>query len=569
MISHNLIQGSDQWEALRAGFRTASEAPAVMAASSKIKRDELLSIKAGFSEREYSEWVQKNLFDKGHESEAMARPIAERIIGEDLYPVTGTNGEYLASFDGLTMLHDTGFEHKMWNEVLAEAVRNKDLPAEYYWQLEHQLLVCSDMEKVLFVVSDGTEDKFVSMEYYRVPGRAEQLVRGWDQFESDRKTFVPVVDPAKPEPDPIEAFPALSVVLAGEVKNSNLPAFKSKAMAFIDSINTDLQTDDDFANAENAVKFCEKAEKEIDLVKSQALGQTKTIDELFREMDHIKELLRQKRLMLDKLVKARKESLKNEIIAEARDLLMADMAKANDEFRPVVIQGIVADFAGAAKNKRTFSSLRSSVNDELSRVRIALSEKRDHVRAAIKIISDAGAEYRSLFNDIQQLVDRPLDYIAMVVDKRVADHKAAENARIEAEAQRRAAAILAEEKRKEEAEAKAKADAEAAAQKLAQDKIDQAEKSVQEAVSLARKAGSIEPDLLDEVSAVAADIAASARPAPTLATSRPAPAKAERPSAAEIIVVLADHYKVGPHTIAQWLNDLTVDDLAVSAAANY
>ena len=65
---------------------------------------------------------QQSLFDKGHRYEAAARPIAEKIIGEELFPCTGSmtfEGMKLsASFDGLTLLDDVNWEHKMINEKL-------------------------------------------------------------------------------------------------------------------------------------------------------------------------------------------------------------------------------------------------------------------------------------------------------------------------------------------------------------------------------------------------------------------------------------------------------------------
>lgn len=547
MIIHNVLQGSDEWIELRGKFFTASEAPVIMAASSKMKRDELLAIKAGYSEKEYSEWVQKNLFDKGHAAEAMARPLVEAQIGEELYPVTGSNGSYLASFDGLTMMEDIGFEHKMWNEELAECVRQQNLPAEYYWQLEHQLLVCQDMEKVIFVVSDGTPERFVSMEYVRVPGRAEQLVRGWAQFRDDLAKYEHVVIPVKPEADAIEAFPALSIALVGEVKSSNLPVFRSKAMTFIESINTDLQTDEDFANAEEAVKFCERAEKEIDLVKSQALAQTNTIDELFRTMDQIKEMLRRKRLDLSKQVTAQKESRRAEIVSEAQRKLLADIAQANAEFTPIVVTGVTADFQGAVKNKRTIASLRSSVNDELTRARLLLSERKDHVRASIKIIRDAGDDYRFLFNDIQQLVDKSHDFLQMIVTQRVTEHKAEQQRKIEDEAQRRAEAIAAEDRRKA-AEA-------------------QQEEARRIAAEQAQPEQKVEPAPVAESVAWPAPVStATTQPKPRVVSSGGS-AIPTRPTDDQIIAVLALHYRVHESKVIEWLCAMNLETAGQRMAA--
>lgn len=544
MIIHDVIQGSDEWLELRGKFQTASEAPVVMAASTKMKRDELLAIKAGYSEKEYSEWVQKNLFDKGHAAEALARPLVEVMIGEDLYPVTGSDGDKLASFDGLTMLMDVGMEHKMWNEELAECVRRRELPAEYYWQLEHQLLVCQDMERVIFVVSDGTQERFVSMEYFRAPGRAEQLVRGWRQFLSDLMKYEHVVIPAKPEAEVIEAFPALSIALVGEVKSSNLPVFKSRAMAYIESINTDLQTDEDFANAEEAVKFCEKAEKEIDLVKSQALSQTITIDELFRTMDQIKEMLRRKRLDLDKKVKEQKDTRRAEIISEAQRKLLADIAQANSEFTPIVVTGVTADFQSAVKNKRTIASLRSSVNDELTRARLTLSERRDHVRASIAIIKGAGDDHRFLFNDIQQLVDKTHDFLQMIVTQRVSEHKAEQQRLIEAEAQRRAELIAADDRRKAEAAAQEEARRVAAEQAPAETKAEPA-----------AAVGGPAPSLPNHQGGGAGGVLASNKPRVVSSGT----GAALRPTDDDIINLIATHYRVNEFKAIEWIQSMNLD----------
>ena len=62
-------------------------------------------------------------FDSGHRYEALARPIAEKIIGEDLFPCVGVahDAPYSASFDGLTLMGETAFEHKSLNDELRDA----------------------------------------------------------------------------------------------------------------------------------------------------------------------------------------------------------------------------------------------------------------------------------------------------------------------------------------------------------------------------------------------------------------------------------------------------------------
>lgn len=196
MNIHNVTQGSPEWHALRAGFFTASEAPAMMGASKYQTRADLLQQKKTRLAEDVSPQKQA-LFNRGHAAEAAARLIVEEMIGEELYPVTASRDQLLASMDGMNMAETVLFEHKLWNASLAAQVRAGELEPHYYWQLEQQLWV-SGAERVIFVCSDGTRRNFVHMDYRPVPGRAEALLAGWRQFGTELQGFEPVA----PRPSP-------------------------------------------------------------------------------------------------------------------------------------------------------------------------------------------------------------------------------------------------------------------------------------------------------------------------------------------------------------------------------
>lgn len=430
----NVQQGSPEWHALRAKHFTASEAPVMMAASSKMRRDELLKMKATGTEREISDWVQKNLFDKGHQQEETARTIVESLIGDELYPATAIDdtGHLLASFDGMTMMEDTLFEHKMWNAALAEAVRQQDLPPEYYWQLEQQLLV-SSAKRVIFVCSDGTEENFVWMEYLPVAGRAESLVAGWDQFAQDLENYSPPDIKELPEGKSIMRLPALMVEIEGAVKQSNLAVYQGQALAFIESINTDLSTDQDFADAEETVKFCEKAEGELDLIKQQALSQTEQIDTLFRTIDTLREAMRSKRLALSKLVKSRKDEIRADIVSKAKTSLNEHISALNVQLGAVRMPPIAADFAAAIKGKKTVESLHSAANDELARAKIEANKICDKYQANLKLFEAVEPAYKNLFADIGQIIGNDGEHLKLLIDQRINEQKKLEEDRKEKE----------------------------------------------------------------------------------------------------------------------------------------
>lgn len=435
MILIDVVQGSDAWHAIRARHFTASEAPVMMNASSKMRRNELLHMKATGSEKEVCAWVQKNLFDKGHVQEASSRIVVEKMIDQELYPTTATDdaGRLLASFDGMTMMQDVLYEHKMWNAKLAEAVRNEDLDPEYYWQLEQQLLV-SGAEYVCFVCSDGTRENFVSMDYYPVEGRAKALQAGWDQFEKDLATYVPTEAKEVAVAKAIKGLPALNVQLTGKVTDSNLIVYKETALDFIKNINTNLKTDQDFADAEATVKFCDKAEKELELVKSQALSQTATIDELFRTIDQLKDELRNKRLLLEKSVKNRKEAIRVEIKDKADKALYDHIATINARIGPrIQLPAMTADFVGVMKGKRTIATLQDAVDSELARVKIESNAIAELIEINLVALRALDAKYRQLFPDAQALVQKPADDFLAVLKMRTSEFDTAEAERLENE----------------------------------------------------------------------------------------------------------------------------------------
>ena len=454
MITHNVLQGSQEWLALRFTAFTASEAPVMMDASSKMSRGELLRLKSTGNEREYSDWVQKKLFDKGHEYEASSRIILEQKLGEELFPVVGTDEEtgLLASFDGITMLGDTLYEHKMWNESLAEAVRAGNLPAEYYWQLEQQLFV-SKAERVIFVVSDGTEQNYVQYEYRPVPGRVKQLLDGWNQFAEDLKNYEP------PAPEPVavgrapENLPALRIEVTGMVTASNLDEFKSHALSVIGSINRNLVTDQDFADAEKAVKWCGDVETRLEAAKQHALSQTASIDQLFRALDEISAEARATRLEIDKLVKAQKDSRKQEIMTTAQAALANHVATINKRIAPATLPALNVNFALAMKGKRTITTLQDAADAELAKGKIQANDLAEKILYNLDMLNQAGHEF--LFADKSIVALKDPEDLKLLIASRIDAHKKAEAERLEAERER----IRKEEAERIEREAQSKAPA--------------------------------------------------------------------------------------------------------------
>ena len=453
MHTLDLIQGSPEWAAARTSYFCASEAPAMLGFSQNVKRNELLHMKATLSEQEFSDWVQRNVLDKGHEIEAMARPIAEAIMGDDLYPATGVveveGMRLLASYDGITMDESYSWENKQQNaDLRGYIIEHGDLPDSHWPQVEHQAIV-SKASRILFTVSDGTKEGTSHIWYESRPARRSQVIDGWKQFAKDLAEYQPAQDPPKPEGRAPESLPALLIEVTGMVTASNLPAFKEHAIAVFTGIKTDLQTDADFSDAEKTVKWCGEVESKLEAAKQHALSQTASIDELFRTIDAIKAEARTKRLELDKLVKARKEAIRTELVMGAQRKLQEHLATANASLGKPYLSAASVDFAGAIRGLKTISSLRNAVDTALSSAKIVIDQSAEKVRANLAILSELASGVDFLFADASALVLKAPEDLTAIVKSRIAEHQQAENRRLEAERER----IRAEEQAKAQREA--------------------------------------------------------------------------------------------------------------------
>lgn len=456
METLNLIQGSEEWLAIRAQHFTASEASAMLGLSKYMSRQELLRQKATGYMPDVDSFKQR-LFDAGHDAEDKARPIAESIIGQTLYPATGrlvVDGlPLLASFDGITMDEEECWENKLFNQSLASDLEAGHIDDHYWPQLEQQLLV-SGANRVYFTASDGTLENTIGMWYQSVPKRRQQLIAGWKQFAEDMANYQHVEQAPAAVAAPIKELPALIVQITGQVSESNLEEWKSVVTARIDSINTDLQNDQDFADAATMVNFLGDGEKKIDLVKSQAQAQAAPIDTLFRALDEIKESMKAKRLELNRLVEARKVTIRAEILAEGKTKLADHIAELNKKLARVQMPVIKADFEGAMRSKKSVASLRESVNNEFLRAQRDADDIAERIQINLATL-DEQKDHAFLFNDLASLVMKAPDDLANVIKLRVSEHQAEQNRKLEAERER----IRKEEQERADREAAAKVEA--------------------------------------------------------------------------------------------------------------
>lgn len=492
MQQHQLTQGSPEWHAHRATCWNASDAPAMMGCSPYKTREQLIKEVATGLTEEVTPQTQR-LFDAGHRFEALARPLAEEEVGDDLSPLSGSvdvglSRPLAASFDGLTFMHDVAWEHKTLNDGLRAAIRqqggnaNDFLAPAYRIQMEQQCMV-SGAQRVLFMATKWDGDTLVEKRLCWYTPDLElraQILAGWKQFEADVAAYQPAEVVPTVVAEPVEALPAVMVKVSGEITiSANFKAFEAKLRDFLDNrLIREPKTDQDFADLDLQIKAMKGAEAALESAEAQMLAQIASVDTAKRTKDMLHKLVRDNRLMAEKLLTSEKDRRKAEIVsggqAALREHVRALVNRVRTEF------SVAADFAGVIKGKKSLSSMEDAISTELARAKIEASRIADLIDVNRKAMEAADAA--GLFPDFGTVCMKPADdFAALIAGRRAlaAERLERERERIRAEEaarlerEQRAAAEAkereeAEAQRRADAEAKAKADAEARAAQQAE-----------------------------------------------------------------------------------------------------
>ena len=397
MKIHNLVQGSDEWAAFRLSHHGASEAAAMLGLSKLTTRSELLRVKHLGDPKVFTDWVQENILDYGHEVEARARPLVEQVIDDDLYPVTCSNedvgGDLSASCDGLTMAGDTALEHKQWAAELAAMVASGVLPDAHMPQCQ-QIMMITGAKRVIFAVSDGTPENFVWMEVLPDTAWFDRIVDGWAQFDRDLADYVLPEPQALLVADAVQALPAVSVQISGQISvRENFNVFEVALRDFLaNKLIREPQTDQDFVDLDQQIKAMKKAEETLNAAEAMMLAQIESVDQAKRQKDMLTKLVRDNRLMAEKLLESEKARRRAEKIEAARKAFSTHLADLQREITGLRLEVVMPDFAGAIKGLKTLSSIDDKLATALANGKIGADRQAKDFRAKLAWIEEHSAE---------------------------------------------------------------------------------------------------------------------------------------------------------------------------------
>lgn len=494
----NLVQGTPEWHAHRRAHFNASDAPAMMACSSYKTRAQLVKELATGVTPEVDAPTQRR-FDAGHQFEALARPLAEEIIGDELSPCVGTVGKDSASFDGLTFMNDTAFEHKALNNTLREAMApgctGADLPLQYQVQMEHQAMV-SGCDRILFMASewrlDADTGEWALVEerhcwYEPNPTLRSQIVAGWEQLEKDVAAFDPNAErPAAVMAEPVESLPAVAVQLQGSlVVVSNLDKVAVAVRAFIDGMVVKPSTDQEFADAEAECKALKSGEEAMKAAVASALAQVSDVEAFTRTANDLANLMRTTRLAREKLVAAEKDARRLAVVTDAQQDLDQHVAALNKRLGADWLPRMAGGFAETIKGKKSLANMQDAVAVAVTNAKAQANGLAQRLEANRAHLVQQDGDWIALFADFATVGTKAAEDFHALAALRIGNHRSAEAKRIEAERE----LIRQEEQQRADAEMR--------------EKLIQAEAQAQAGIDEARSADELPGPLLDDLSSLA------------------------------------------------------------------
>ncbi|MDP0404823.1 hypothetical protein Q7Y93_11200 [Glaesserella parasuis] len=248
----------------------------------------------------------------------------------------------------------------------------------------------------------------------------------------------------------------LDLILSTESKvlSTNIKTFEEQANAYLATLTTTFETDDDFAKADSEVKELKEIEDKI----RTAIEQTHNgeIAELISTAEQIAERFRQERLSREKVVKNRKAEIKESIISQAFERILTIKGSHESDVSLALERNIPKDnikkrLEDATKRRSTLATLTSAVNAEETAITAEIGAEAARISARRKLIP---IHYEYLFKDWLVLIAGN-DELEPIIQQRIAEEEKRE-AEIKAKAEQEAKAKA--EAEKVQAEAKAIAD---------------------------------------------------------------------------------------------------------------
>ena len=212
----------------------------------------------------------------------------------------------------------------------------------------------------------------------------------------------------------------LIIRLKGEVTDTNFDEWKNDLLARLKKVNTELASDDDFANAESDVKTIKAGEVALKNAKASALEQADEIQKLFAAIDEVSSEARDARLALERQIKKRKAEMKDEIVDTGLDQIKTHIEEQSTELQSVNHSWLDRSaFEDEIKGKRTTSSMQKAITGLQVKIKNEIAEREDSINANRQVLDKINDDHSALFQDKESLLLMDGESLQATIDERI------------------------------------------------------------------------------------------------------------------------------------------------------
>lgn len=196
-------------------------------------------------------------------------------------------------------------------------------------------------------------------------------------------------------------------------------------LARIDSVKTDLATDEDFAEAQDQVKSFKIAEKALDEAKVSAQEQSIDIHHLFQAIDQVKARIRETRLTLNRQVTSRKTEIKNTLVNHAIQEVREYIEHKDVDFN-VINSGDFTqrhEYTEAIKGKSSLTAAKRALEMLCDRQRSEINSRLLKAAINAKALEGIQEHYAFLFPDKKPLLRMNEVELSEVIKNRIEEYQ--------------------------------------------------------------------------------------------------------------------------------------------------
>lgn len=217
-------------------------------------------------------------------------------------------------------------------------------------------------------------------------------------------------------------LPMLSVKVSEIDLQSNLTDYQAKALEFIESINSELNTDEDFAQAKTDVKSLKGLEDAIKVAEQKVIHECGALYDLLEGLKSLSNQSRAKRLDMDKLVKNREKEIKNLMVEgyQEKAKAMRDRMRSRFEFPEF-------EYLSYVRGRKGIKGYSEGLDKALQDYSVTVFHWDEKYTARDALFSESAGEHEHLFPDRDRLVQEyDVSILPSIIHARINEYMAKE-----------------------------------------------------------------------------------------------------------------------------------------------